>query len=128
MNPIFNAGSLPLSANPGTLPNMAGTLNDWFQQLSFTTIVKTIVNYVVVETPTTVTFMGVKQPFTPEQLAMKPEGQRSWNWFMIHSYPSLALKTDEIISFNGELHRVMARLDYTDYGYLEYHVVRDYTP
>lgn len=124
---IRNAKDVLLSSNSGTLPNMESTLLNYFQKLTFTTITKTTVNFEVVETETSVSFMGVRQPFSPQMLLMKPEGERSWKWEMIHSTPDLVLVVDDRITFGSVKYRVMQRLDYTEYGYLEYHIIADYS-
>lgn len=126
--PIFNAGDRKLTQNPGTLPNMQSAVLDYFQPMMFTRIVKTVENFNVVEKPASYYFQGVRQPFTKQQLMMKPEGQRSWKWEMIHALPSLILNPDDIINFNNVTYRVMGKLDYAEYGYLQYEIVQDYKP
>ena len=70
---------------------------------------------------------GVCQPFSPEQLEVKPEGQRSWKWSTIHVLPGLNLNTNDRIIFDNVHYKVMQKLDYSRYGYLEYHIVKDFT-
>lgn len=124
---ISNASAILLTQNPGTLPNVGDALLNWFQPMVFTTIVKTIVNFQVVETETNVNFQGVWQPFTAQQLQMKPEGQRAWKWFSVHADPSLSLTTDEVITYQSTQYRVKGKTDYTGYGYIYYELVQDYT-
>lgn len=76
---------------------------------------------------TNVTFQGVWQPFTAEQLLLKPEGQRSWDWQMCHAEPALILNTDEIITYEEIQYRVMSKKDYSKYAYVQYDLVRDYS-
>lgn len=108
------------------LPNVAGAMRSWFQPLVFTQVEKTVVNYKNVETVTSLNFLGVWQPFTAQQLEMKPEGQRMWKWFMLHAEPTLALIPDEIVYYQDVRYRVMEKNDYQRYGYIEYHLVEDY--
>lgn len=124
--PIYNAKDIPLGQSYGGLPDVSGAMLNWFQNMTFIQIVKTVVNFQVVETPTKIDFQGVWQPFSPKQLALLPEGQRAWSWFMCHADPNLKLDTDEIIKYEGQNYRVMANNDYTHYGYREYHLVQDY--
>jgi hypothetical protein len=126
---INNAANYPLGTaqNVGTLPDMSTTLLDYFQQMTFTVIVKTVVNYVLVETPTSTSFQGVWQPLSPQKIAMKDIGQREWQWNMLHADPSLSLSVDDEIVYNGTQFRVDSKTDYTSYGYIEYHLVNDYT-
>lgn len=124
---IKNANKIPLNQNPGTLPNMQGAMLDWFQILTFTQIKKVVENFNLIEKTYSTSFQGVKQPFTAQELMMKPEGQRSWKWFTIHAFPDLVLTTDEIINFGGENYRVMQKSDFTEYGYVMYQICQDYT-
>lgn len=124
---VFNASAVPLTSNPGTLPNMGGAMLDYFQPMVFTNVAKSVVGFQNVETPTTVNFQGVWQPFTDQQLNMRPEGQRQWLWFTLHADPSLALMPDDVLDYLNVQYRVMMKRDYTEYGYIEYHLVNDYT-
>lgn len=125
---LVNAKDTLLTDNPGTLPNMQQTLLNWFQVVTFTLISKSIVDHLLVESETPSSFLGVRQPMKPQMVAMKPEGQRSWKWETIHAHPDLVLKTDDVMVFFGIRYRVMEKLDWKEYGYVEYHIVQDYTP
>lgn len=125
---IQNAADVLLSQNPGTLPDPSGALLDWFQYMAFTLIRKRVVDYSVVEDKTEISTMGVRQPMKPQQLMMKPEGQRKWRWETIHCLPDLVLNVDDRIRYMDVPYRVMERLDWREYGFIEYHVVEDYTP
>lgn len=124
---ISNAKDTALAANSGTLPDMNDAIRSWFQQMVFSRVLKTIVNFQVVETKTDTAFMGVWQPYSPKQIQQLPEGQRAWSWFMVHADPSLLLQPDELITYLGVQYRVKSNTDYTQYGYIEYHLIEDYT-
>lgn len=126
--PLINASSRPLNLNPGTLPDMTDVLTNFFQPMTFTQITKAIVNSLLTETQTQINTSGTRQALSPQQLALKPEGQRAWRWQQIHTWPNVILSPDDIIIFGPKSYRVMAKIDHTEYGYLEYHVVEDYTP
>lgn len=123
---IQNGKDTPLNQNSGTMPDVSGALLNWFQPMVFTTIVKTVVNFQVVETPTNYNFKGVWQPASAQMLMMKPEGQRAWKWFTVHSDISLQLKPDEVISYLGVQYRVKDVSDYRLDGYMQYGLVEDY--
>jgi hypothetical protein len=123
---IQNASNIPLNFQQGTVPNMGETMTDWFQSMTFTQIVKTVVGFQVVETPTNTTFLGVMQPYTGRQLALLPEGQRAWNWQTLHSQPVLTLFPDDVVTWQGRQVRVMSRKDYSLYSYVEYSLVLDW--
>ncbi len=124
---ITNSKDVPLSQNTGTLPNMADALYSWLQPMTFGVVTKVVENSQVVETKTDISFAGVWQPFTMEQLLLKPMGERSWKWFMVHSLTGLGLQTDDVVTYLGGQYRVMAKGDYNIYGYFYYELVNDYT-
>lgn len=124
---ITNAKDVSLFATPGTLPNMSDAMTDYFQPMVFVQIVKSVENFLSVETPTKILFEGVMQPLTEQQLRMKPEGQRKWEWFWLHAEPGLSLNPDEEVFWQNVKYRVMARKNYFQYGYIEYHLVDDFS-
>lgn len=127
MGTIGNAKNITLNQQAGTVPNVGGAMLNWFQPMIFMRVVKTNVGYQVVEDGVNYSFRGVIQPFTDRQLVLKPEGQRAWTWLWLHSDPSLTLDVDEVVSYLGVQTRVMARKDYSLYGYVEYQLVQDWT-
>jgi hypothetical protein len=125
--PIVNANAIPLNQNTGTMPNVLSALLDWFQPMTFTTLVKAVVGFQNVEVPTNIDFRGVWQPFTAQQLNTKPDGQTAWRWFTVHADTTLILKPDEVITYLGSQYRVKEKLDYSLNGYVEYHIIEDFT-
>lgn len=123
---IKNASDIPLKDSFNTLPDVSDVLPDWFQTLTFQLVTKSQVEYETIETLTTVTTQGVRQPMSAQRLEMKPEGQRAWRWETIHCLPDLQLKVDDIIVFNGIRYRVMHRWNWAEYGYLEYEICQAY--
>lgn len=124
---IQNGRDTLLTDNSGTLPNMETAILDYFQPMTFTTIVKTITAYSVVETPTNVDFKGVWQPLTPEQLMIRPWGQRGWPTFILHSDTTLQLSIDDVVTYKSVQYRVRARADFKLYGYMYYEIEQDYS-
>jgi hypothetical protein len=124
--PIYSAKNIPLSAMAGTMPDLSDALLDWFAPMTFSTVVKTVVNFQVQEVATPINFLGVWQPLSPQKLLLKPEGQRAWLWFTVHAQPGLELVPDEVITYLGTQYRVMQKLDWKLDGYVEYHLVNNY--
>lgn len=122
---IINGKDKTLSQT-NNLPNMSETIKSWFQTLTFKKIIKSVVNFQAVETTTTVITKGVRQPFTAQQLKVKPEGQRAWRWETLHCLADVVLNPDEIVEFNSIRYRVIEKKDYTEYGYIEYEIVQDF--
>jgi hypothetical protein len=129
--PIVSAKDTLLSQNPGTLPDVSGALLNWFQPLTFRRITKSTIGFQVVETFEDVFTEGIIQPFTAQQLQIKPEGQRAWKWFTIHAAPGCPLEPDDVITVvnvkdGNTSYRVMSKRNFSAYGYLQYEVVEDY--
>jgi hypothetical protein len=121
---IINAKDKPLTYTG--LPQMGEVLPSWFQPMTFTLVTKSLVDYEVQEVLVTVTTQGVRQPMSAQELAIKPEGQRGWKWETIHCLPNVKLKLDDIIIFDTVKYRVMQKWDWSEYGYLEYHICQAY--
>lgn len=124
---IKNGSSQPINFQTGTVPDVSGAMQDYFQPMTFEPVTKTVNGFQVVETGTPINFQGVIQPFTERQLLLKPEGERAWSWYMLHADPVLTLQVDDVVMWNGKQTRVMSRKNYQLYGYVEYHLVQDWT-
>lgn len=126
---IANGKNLPLNVQSGGVPNMSGALNNWYQQMTFSRVVKKTIGYQVVESMIEVSFQGVIQPFGKQDLMMKPIGQRGpeWKWNWIHSNIALGLENDDVIKYLGVQYRVLGESPYNLYGYYSYEALEDYT-
>jgi len=125
--PIQNGKDKLLGGGFGRVPNVSGAMTSWFQAMTFIQVVKTVVNFKVVESKTEINFMGVWQPASAQSIAMKPEGQRAWKWFTVHAEPTVELGPDEVITYQGTQYRVKSKMDYTEYGYVQYELIEDFT-
>lgn len=123
---IANGSNKPLFHKGGTVPDVSGSLQDYYQNMTFEPVGKVVNGFQVVETGDPINFRGTIQPFTERQLLLKPEGQRSWSWFLLHSDPVLSLQTDDVVNWNGTQTRVMSRKDYALYGFVEYDLCQDF--
>lgn len=109
------------------MPNMASTLNGWEVPLSLVKIIQSVSEGDLVTTEKEINFMGVWQPLRDEQLELKPEGQRSWEWIWIHAKASqLNIETADKVIFNNKRYKVVDKKDYSLNGFVEYHLCKDY--
>lgn len=123
---IKNAKDYKLSQNSNAMPDVSSAIIGWFEPIRFLKITKFDVDGTISEVKTPVTGNGVIQPLSLQELAIKPEGQRSWKWLQIHTDASIVLTTDDVLEIDGENYRVMALFDYSRNGYREYHCGQDY--
>lgn len=76
-------------------------------------------------------FSGVIQPLKPEDVKYEEErfnseGQYSWEWFWFHTKANVKLKTNDRVRYKGIVYKIMAIKDYSDYGHIEYRVIKDW--
>lgn len=128
MSPFMPQGKdKPLSQVNGNVPNVNDAMLNWFQPMIFGIVTTEVANFQAAQEQEQVSFMGVIQPLTERQLLLKEEGQRARTWYWVHSDPSLKLEVDSVIIYLGVQYRVMTHKDYSLYGYVEYHLVEDWT-
>lgn len=110
------------------MPQMDTTLRGWEVPLTLEKVYQNIIEGDLSYTTKKINFKGVWQPLRDEQLELKPEGQRSWEWIWIHAVAStLNLETADKVIFNKKRYKVKDKKDYSLNGFVEYQLVRDYT-
>lgn len=109
------------------VPYVAGAMDGWFINITIQKVTQKIVNGDAQNITTDITFQGVFQPLDAEQLELKPEGQRSWQWAWLHTKSgSVNLKTQDKIVYNDVRYKVNSVKDYSLNGYIDYELVADY--
>lgn len=106
---------------------MRAAFAGWMVKITINFIRQAQVNGFIKDIEIPHTFMGTVQPLDPDEIKLKPEGQRSWEWLDIHCFSgNLNLETNDKIIFNKIKYKVMAVKDWSLNNYIEYHLVRDY--
>ena len=123
---VTSASSRSVQDTAIGLPSVRSTVTGWFRPLVLARVTKTVENFEVKETFRELSCLGVIQPLGPNQLRVKPEGQRSWEWKMLHTQPEVHLENDERFKIANVPYRVMSNQDYSEYGYRSYELVQDY--
>lgn len=124
----FNFQSIKNLKAFSQMPNMSNTLTGWETSITLEIVSQDVTSDgEATFTTQQVTFLGVVQPLRTEQLELKPEGQRSWEWLWIHAKSgTLNLHTADKILFNSKTYKVEGVKDYSLNGFVEYELVRDY--
>lgn len=107
-------------------PVIQVAFNGWEYPITLKKITQTNTDFETVNTEEIIYFTGVIQPFNAQQLMIKPIGERSWQWFMIHTRIQIALETNDQITFNDENYKVMEQTPFNLNGYYEYHIIKNY--
>lgn len=109
------------------MPQMGAAFDGWKSKLSLKKITQSIVNGLVQSSESTISAQGTWQPLSAEEIALKPDGQRSWEWFDLHiEGASVIFSTNDRVIYGGKTYKIMAIKDYTLNNYSEYHLVFDY--
>ena len=108
------------------VPDVGMQMRAFFQKITLYKITKQLIDYEIVETRLPFTTWGVVQPLSGQQLEMKPEGQRSWDWHSLHCENGLILTTDEVVEYRKVKYRIIQQRDYVGYGFSYYEMVNDY--
>lgn len=126
MNTIKNGKDTPLNAKAGSVPQLQGALQGWYQPMTFIIIGKFLDSGFLKETGTPVNFRGVMMPYKPRQLDIKRQGQRKWKWWTLFCTPELQLAIDDGVAYLAEQMRCMALEDWKLYGFMKYTLIEDY--
>lgn len=123
---INNANKKSLSQTSSALPQVDPAVAEFLQNMSFGIVQKTMVDGYIQEVVITKKCLATKQAMNPTELAMKPEGQRTWNWSKIHSI-DLDVPLDSVFILDTLCYRVLSRIENGEYGFFEYDVKEDYS-
>lgn len=117
----------PLNVALSGMPQMSAAFGGWTVPISLLLIRQEISAGFLVNYEETVSVKGVWQPLDPEEIELKPEGQRSWEWVDLHVQGStVKFKTNDRVLKDGVRYKVMSSKDYTLNNFSEYHLVRDF--
>ena len=113
-----------LSAN---LPDVSEVMNGWEVNMTANYVTQAVVNGDVIDTEVNKAIKGIIQPLKAEEIMLKDEGQRSWDWYQVliqEDYPELF--TTQILIINSIPYKIKAKKDWVLNGYREYHAIRDF--
>ena len=108
-------------------PNMQDAFADWTLSTKFAIVEKSVVDFEVKETQLEYNIQGLFYPMKPQEILLKPEGQRTWKWWTLITLK--LLKLDDIITdMDGKKYRVMAKYDYSNTGnFYQYELTQAFT-
>lgn len=118
---IQSAKNNLLKNTNSALPNMSETIKSWFLDISFEYVTRTMqgAEWVTSE-PLTINTRGVVRPPSDKDLKILPEGTWAWEWLQIHCLADVFLDTNQFVKYDDKLYKVMAKKDYSKYGYVKY--------
>lgn len=123
--PLQNANKMRLCDLP-SMPDNSQAVMRLLSPLIFEKLQITNVNGLAQKVAIYIKTLASIQPLSSRALLVKPEGQRSWKWFQIHTATNVDLTNNDRIKIRGILYKVMAKFDYSRNGFFEFHVVTDF--
>jgi len=114
-----------LSAN---LPDVSEVMNGWEVSMTANYVTQAVVDGAVVDTEVNKPIKGIMQPLKAEEILLKEEGQRSFDWYQVHVRDDVygELFTTQILIINSVPYKIKAKKDWVLNGYREYHAIRDF--
>lgn len=119
---LINAKNLKLQNNVGGLPDVSRAVMELLQPVTVDVVTQQLINGYYQPISTAIATQASIQPMKQE-LAIKMEGERNWQWSMIHILPNVDLQNNDFITLFGICYKVMARENWFQFGYIMYHVV-----
>jgi hypothetical protein len=108
------------------MPQVGDVLNGWEQKITLIKLSTTINNDgLAVTTERPISFMGTIQPLKPTELEVTSSGQRSFEWWQVHTKFKIhdVINPSERVRFERKNYKVMLQNNYNRNGYLEYHLI-----
>jgi len=119
-NPI-----LPSESSTGNLPNANNAIAGLEVPIKLFKITTTNINGNPVVTTNTRPTIGTVQPLSPQELEIKAEGERSFEWLQIHirlENFTLNVTNGDQIEWKNKKYTIMNDLGYELYGHKQFHV------
>jgi hypothetical protein len=126
MDKIVNARDKKVSELSSALPDVGAAVQELLMVVVVEKMQKQQIDGYTQEIPVAIHTKVSLQPFTAQQLNIRPEGQRQWRWFTAYTLNNLDLQPDDIIRIKGVRYRIMEKFDWREYGYYRYNVIEDY--
>lgn len=119
--------SLKISQMRSGMPNVLEALDGWMMDFIVDLSKQEEIDGDYVYCSKFKKMQGVMQPLKTEEINLKPEGQRAWEWYQLHVQANqVRIPVGKIVTFKNKKYKIMAMKDYSLNGYFEYHIVRDY--
>lgn len=122
---LINANNITLPNNVGGLPDVSAAVMTLLQPVNVMTVTQQMINGYYEPLTQIIATQASIQPL-PQELAIKMEGERNWQWSLIHILPNIDLNNNDLITLFGRQYKVMKKEKWTQYGYLAYYVVENF--
>lgn len=127
---MMNGKNQTLNNINSNLPNMSGTIQGWFLDITFKYVTRVIDEDsadFAEETEKIINTKGVVRPPSSKDLKLMPEGAWAWEWLQIHCLPDVKLDTNQFVIYDNKKYKVMSKNDYSKYGYIRYTLLEAFT-
>ena len=123
--PIVGASHLSYQDCIATTPNMRETVLGAVRPITLGHVTTAIDDTGQAEEITReVRTAGAIQPMQPRELKIYAEGERAWGWYVLYLTSDILMAADDKVVYKGVTYRVMAKMDYSDFGYARYAILQ----
>ena len=122
---ILQASKFRLSDLP-SMPQVDLGVDRFLSPLIIEKLQVSVVDGFAQKVPIVIKTLGVIQPMKPQELLVKPEGQRAWRWYTLHCSVNVELKPNDRVRIRNMVYKVMDKLDYSRSSYLQYGLIEDF--
>jgi hypothetical protein len=122
---IISAGKYRLWDLP-SMPEVSAGVTRFLSPLIIEKLQVNVVSGFAQKIPIAIKTLGAIQPLTARELVVKPEGERSWSWYRLHTSVNVDLKTNDRVRIRNTVYKIMAKWDWSRSGYLEFHCILDF--
>ena len=111
-----------------SLPDLSDVMTQWEVPMTANYVTQSVVDGVVTDTAVSKAIKGIMQPLKAEEVALKEEGQRSFDWYQIHIKEGTygELFTTQIVIISNLEYKIMAKKNWILNGYREYHAILNF--
>ena len=125
--PLASASVLSYQDCIATTPSVRETVLGWVRPITIGVVTDRI-DDTGQNDPITreVATSGCVQPMKERELKIYAEGERAWGWYVLYVTGDVNLRADDKVIYRGVTYRVMAKMDWSEYGYVRYALLQGY--
>lgn len=123
---LLNANKKKVSELNSGLPDVISAIQTLLQDTTAVYVQKQQIDGYTQEVPISIKTKACIQPAS-QDLTILPEGQRKWKYLDMWCLPNLNLELDDIFWVRHQGYRILSKIDWKQYGFINYKIIEDYT-
>lgn len=125
MVPLLNSNVPSLDQQATGLPQVDGAVSFFLQPVSAIIETQQMINGYYKPLCQTVDTQASVQPAS-KNLEIKTEGERNWQWYVIHILPNVIMRNNDKVTLFGKRYKIMSDNVWQQHGFVSYIAVQDF--